>query len=173
MCLAISASFRMWQSLQLYLFNFSKTYRELSTLPNWSPLRSDRCMDGWIDTLTLNAGVLFGGAPPHLECFCSAMVQRVAVVGAGSSGLTCVKVCIDEGLEPVCFEGSDDIGGLWKFKVRGYENRSWPGLSEQNIFGVEHWKMEMLKIWSSVCRSPRSRTRPAYTALWWPTPPRR
>lgn len=44
------------------------------------------------------------------------MVRRVAVVGAGSSGLACVKVCIDEGLEPVCFEGSDDIGGLWKFK---------------------------------------------------------
>lgn len=44
------------------------------------------------------------------------MVQRVAVVGAGSSGLACVKICIDEGLEPVCFEGSDDIGGLWKFK---------------------------------------------------------
>lgn len=44
------------------------------------------------------------------------MVRRVAVIGAGSSGLACVKVCIDEGLEPVCFEGSDDIGGLWKYK---------------------------------------------------------
>lgn len=45
------------------------------------------------------------------------MVRRVAVVGAGSSGLACVKVCVDEGLEPVCFEGTDDIGGMWKFKV--------------------------------------------------------
>ncbi|XP_008275673.1 dimethylaniline monooxygenase [N-oxide-forming] 5-like [Stegastes partitus] len=44
------------------------------------------------------------------------MVRRVAVVGAGSSGLVCIKTCIDEGLEPVCFESSDDIGGLWKFK---------------------------------------------------------
>lgn len=45
------------------------------------------------------------------------MVRRVAVVGAGSSGLACVKVCVDEGLEPVCFESTDDIGGMWKFKV--------------------------------------------------------
>ncbi|XP_056131753.1 flavin-containing monooxygenase 5-like [Lampris incognitus] len=44
------------------------------------------------------------------------MVLRVAVVGAGSSGLTCIKSCLDEGLEPVCFESSDDIGGLWRFK---------------------------------------------------------
>ncbi len=39
------------------------------------------------------------------------------MVGAGSSGLACIKICVDEGLEPVCFESSDDIGGLWKFKV--------------------------------------------------------
>lgn len=44
------------------------------------------------------------------------MVQRVAVIGAGSSGLACIKTCVGEGLEPVCFEGSDDIGGLWNFK---------------------------------------------------------
>ncbi|KAM7011994.1 uncharacterized protein LKV04_022432 [Tautogolabrus adspersus] len=44
------------------------------------------------------------------------MVGRVAVIGAGSSGLVCVKVCVDEGLQPVCFECSDDIGGLWRFK---------------------------------------------------------
>ncbi|KAM9849271.1 flavin-containing monooxygenase 5-like [Aulostomus maculatus] len=44
------------------------------------------------------------------------MTRRVAVVGAGSSGLACIKCCLDEGLEPVCFESSDDIGGLWRFK---------------------------------------------------------
>lgn len=48
---------------------------------------------------------------------CSAMVRRVAVVGAGSSGLACIRACVDEGLEPVCFESSSDIGGLWRFKV--------------------------------------------------------
>lgn len=45
------------------------------------------------------------------------MTRRVAIVGGGSSGLTCIKCCLDEGLEPVCFESSDDIGGLWRFKV--------------------------------------------------------
>ncbi|XP_051731775.1 si:dkey-239i20.2 isoform X8 [Ctenopharyngodon idella] len=44
------------------------------------------------------------------------MPKRVAVIGGGASGLTCIKCCLDEGLEPVCFETSDDIGGLWRFK---------------------------------------------------------
>ncbi|XP_067239559.1 flavin-containing monooxygenase 5-like [Chanodichthys erythropterus] len=43
------------------------------------------------------------------------MAKRVAVIGGGTSGLTCIKCCLDEGLEPVCFETSDDIGGLWRF----------------------------------------------------------
>ncbi|XP_017159046.1 dimethylaniline monooxygenase [N-oxide-forming] 5-like [Poecilia reticulata] len=52
------------------------------------------------------------------------MVQRVAVIGAGPSGLTCVKACLDEGMEPTCFESSDDIGGLWKFKEVSEPNRA-------------------------------------------------
>uniref|UniRef100_A0A8C1BZQ9 Flavin-containing monooxygenase n=1 Tax=Cyprinus carpio carpio TaxID=630221 RepID=A0A8C1BZQ9_CYPCA len=44
------------------------------------------------------------------------MAKRVAVIGGGTSGLACIKCCLDEGLEPVCFETSDDIGGLWSFK---------------------------------------------------------
>ncbi|XP_068566522.1 flavin-containing monooxygenase 5-like [Cebidichthys violaceus] len=44
------------------------------------------------------------------------MVQKVAVIGAGVSGLTSIKACLDEGLEPSCFESSRDIGGLWRFK---------------------------------------------------------
>ncbi|XP_074078097.1 dimethylaniline monooxygenase [N-oxide-forming] 4-like [Macrotis lagotis] len=43
------------------------------------------------------------------------MVKRVAVIGAGVSGLTSIKCCLEEGLEPTCFERSDDIGGLWKY----------------------------------------------------------
>ncbi|XP_043076163.1 flavin-containing monooxygenase 5-like isoform X2 [Puntigrus tetrazona] len=51
------------------------------------------------------------------------MAKRVAVIGAGSSGLTSIKCCLDEGLEPVCFESSDDIGGLWKFKEKPEADR--------------------------------------------------
>ncbi|KFO24437.1 Dimethylaniline monooxygenase [N-oxide-forming] 4 [Fukomys damarensis] len=43
------------------------------------------------------------------------MAKRVAVIGAGVSGLSCIKCCLDENLEPTCFERSDDFGGLWKF----------------------------------------------------------
>lgn len=47
------------------------------------------------------------------------MVCTVAVIGAGPSGLTSIKSCLEEGLEPTCFESSEDIGGLWRFKVSG------------------------------------------------------
>ncbi|XP_017311638.2 flavin-containing monooxygenase 5 [Ictalurus punctatus] len=52
------------------------------------------------------------------------MAQRVAVIGGGSSGLTCIKCCLDEGLEPMCFESSDDIGGLWRFKENPESDRA-------------------------------------------------
>ncbi|XP_074008830.1 flavin-containing monooxygenase 3-like isoform X2 [Numenius arquata] len=43
------------------------------------------------------------------------MVRRVAVVGAGVSGLAATKCCLEEGLEPTCFEQSENIGGLWHY----------------------------------------------------------
>lgn len=42
-------------------------------------------------------------------------MKRVAIIGAGCSGLTAIKCCLDEGLLPVCFEREDDIGGLWNY----------------------------------------------------------
>nr|XP_057929034.1 flavin-containing monooxygenase 5-like [Doryrhamphus excisus]XP_057929035.1 flavin-containing monooxygenase 5-like [Doryrhamphus excisus] len=52
------------------------------------------------------------------------MTRRVAIIGGGSSGLACIKCCLDEGLEPVCFESSDDIGGLWRFKENPEQDRA-------------------------------------------------
>nr|UZZ64696.1 tAncFMO1-5 [synthetic construct] len=52
------------------------------------------------------------------------MAKRVAVIGAGASGLTAIKCCLDEGLEPTCFERSDDIGGLWRFKENPEDGRA-------------------------------------------------
>ena len=40
---------------------------------------------------------------------------RVAIIGAGASGLAAIKCCLDEGLSPVCFERSAHIGGLWQY----------------------------------------------------------
>uniref|UniRef100_A0A8D0AC41 Flavin-containing monooxygenase n=1 Tax=Sander lucioperca TaxID=283035 RepID=A0A8D0AC41_SANLU len=52
------------------------------------------------------------------------MVQKVAVIGAGISGLTSIKACLDEGLEPTCFESSHDIGGLLRFKEKPEPGRA-------------------------------------------------
>ncbi|XP_029005121.1 flavin-containing monooxygenase 5-like [Betta splendens] len=52
------------------------------------------------------------------------MVQKVAVIGAGPSGLSSIKACLDEGLEPTCFESSDDIGGLWRIKEKPEPGRA-------------------------------------------------
>ncbi|XP_037662918.1 flavin-containing monooxygenase 5-like [Choloepus didactylus] len=49
--------------------------------------------------------------------------KRIAVIGAGVSGLGAIKSCLEEGLEPVCFEGSDDIGGLWRYEEENESGR--------------------------------------------------
>ena len=39
----------------------------------------------------------------------------IAVIGAGISGLTAGKALSDRGLDYVCFDASDDVGGNWYF----------------------------------------------------------
>ncbi|XP_059172832.1 flavin-containing monooxygenase 5-like [Physella acuta] len=51
------------------------------------------------------------------------MTKRVAVIGAGCTGLAAVKCCLEEGLEPVCFESSSDVGGLWRFTENVTDSR--------------------------------------------------
>ncbi|XP_015687527.1 dimethylaniline monooxygenase [N-oxide-forming] 2-like isoform X2 [Protobothrops mucrosquamatus] len=52
------------------------------------------------------------------------MSKRIAVIGSGVSGLTSIKACLEEGLEPTCFEQSSDIGGLWRFTETVEERRA-------------------------------------------------
>ncbi|KAM6396679.1 flavin-containing monooxygenase 5-like [Pluvialis apricaria] len=52
------------------------------------------------------------------------MAKRVAIIGGGSSGLCAIKACLQEGLEPVCFERTGDIGGLWRFEECPEEGRA-------------------------------------------------
>ena len=42
--------------------------------------------------------------------------KRIAIIGAGASGLPTIKSCLEEGMAPTCFERSDSIGGLWAYK---------------------------------------------------------
>lgn len=57
----------------------------------------------------------------------ASMVRRVAVIGAGAGGLVSLKCCLEEGLEPTCFESSEDIGGVWRYTVSAFSLS--PGLS--------------------------------------------
>jgi dimethylaniline monooxygenase (N-oxide forming) len=45
----------------------------------------------------------------------SASLPRVAVIGAGSSGITALKGLVERGLDATAFEASDRIGGNWVF----------------------------------------------------------
>ena len=42
------------------------------------------------------------------------MSKRCCVIGAGVSGLTSIKHLLEVGIEPVCFDKDDDIGGIWE-----------------------------------------------------------
>lgn len=50
--------------------------------------------------------------------------MKVAIIGAGACGLTAIKCCRDEDLEPVCFEQENNIGGLWYFTTEDRPNVS-------------------------------------------------
>ncbi|MBZ0251859.1 MAG: NAD(P)-binding domain-containing protein [Candidatus Methylomirabilis sp.] len=51
---------------------------------------------------------------------------RVAVIGAGSSGIAAAKVCLDHGLEPVVYERDAEIGGNWTYRDRpGHSSVYW------------------------------------------------
>ncbi|XP_069497357.1 flavin-containing monooxygenase 3-like [Ambystoma mexicanum] len=52
------------------------------------------------------------------------MVKTVAVIGAGISGLAALKSCLEVDLDAVCFEGSNDLGGLWNFTEEAIEGRA-------------------------------------------------
>uniref|UniRef100_A0A2K5RTA2 Flavin-containing monooxygenase n=1 Tax=Cebus imitator TaxID=2715852 RepID=A0A2K5RTA2_CEBIM len=52
------------------------------------------------------------------------MSKRVGIIGAGVSGLAAIWCCLEEGLEPTCFERNNDVGGLWKFSDHTEEGRA-------------------------------------------------
>jgi len=67
--------------------------------------------------------------------------MRVAVIGAGVSGLAAIKCCRDEGLDVVCFERRNDLGGLWN-----YTENVEPGQSNVARLEINALIMQLLKI---------------------------
>ena len=49
-------------------------------------------------------------------------MKRIAVIGAGLSGLTTIKQLLDEGHDVVCFEKSGDYGGVFNKQDSSYDN---------------------------------------------------
>lgn len=41
--------------------------------------------------------------------------KRICIIGAGLSGLCSIKNCLEANLDVVCYERSNDIGGLWNY----------------------------------------------------------
>src|SRR5690349_17251155 len=51
---------------------------------------------------------------------------KVAVIGAGPAGLTAAKHLLEEGIEPMVLEQSDDLGGQWH--STSAHSAVWPGM---------------------------------------------
>ncbi|XP_043859052.1 flavin-containing monooxygenase 5-like [Dromiciops gliroides] len=51
-------------------------------------------------------------------------VKKIAIIGAGVSGLGAIKSCLEEGLEPTCFEERVDIGGIWRYEEKSEAGKS-------------------------------------------------
>ena len=62
--------------------------------------------------------------------------RRVAVIGAGPGGLGAVKSCLEEGLEPVCFEQRDAVGKATISTTILYLFNDWDG--------GQHWSDKTL-----------------------------
>jgi cation diffusion facilitator CzcD-associated flavoprotein CzcO len=77
-------------------------------------------------------------------------VKKVSVIGAGPSGITAAKNCIQNGLDVTVFEKNDKVGGNWVFNSKTghssvYENthlissKAW---SEYEDFPMPYEKLE-------------------------------
>lgn len=57
-------------------------------------------------------------SPTHYDFdFFSNMPLRAAIIGAGVCGLISIKQCLDDDIEPVCFEAQGHIGGMCERKI--------------------------------------------------------
>jgi dimethylaniline monooxygenase (N-oxide forming) len=58
----------------------------------------------------------------------STTLPRAAVIGAGSSGIAATKALHERGLDVVCFESSDRVGGNWVFGNKNGMSAAYQGL---------------------------------------------
>ncbi|XP_055932241.1 flavin-containing monooxygenase 5-like [Argiope bruennichi] len=77
--------------------------------------------DNW--TMTVNEKDILEteANPKHLERYMDKSKKRIAVIGAGVSGMSSIAMLKEEGLEPVCFEKTDRPGGTWFYREETIE----------------------------------------------------
>ena len=73
-------------------------------LMTWSRSGKHRCIGATVITLIRGKTIAIANINPP--------IQRVAVIGAGAAGLTTLKALREEGLTPVAFEQSPEVGGV-------------------------------------------------------------
>lgn len=47
--------------------------------------------------------------------------KLICVIGGGSSGLASIKQCRDEDYDVICYERTDNFGGLWRYRDEDQE----------------------------------------------------
>uniref|UniRef100_A0AC35UHL0 Flavin-containing monooxygenase n=1 Tax=Rhabditophanes sp. KR3021 TaxID=114890 RepID=A0AC35UHL0_9BILA len=89
--------------------------------------------------------------------------KRVLIIGAGASGIPCIKWAIQYGLEPVCFEASNDIGGLWRYSDKtnavmkstvinsSKENNSYSDHVPQQSFANYMHNLQVVEYFNAYC----------------------
>ena len=50
------------------------------------------------------------------------MTKKIAVIGAGATGMTATKACLEQGFDVVVFEKTNYTGGLWRYQEKLDEN---------------------------------------------------
>src|SRR3954468_1631840 len=70
-------------------------------------------------------------------------MKRIAIIGAGPSGLVSAKSAIESGLEPVVFEQASTHGGIWRSRGGFTWNSMRTNLSYfSNMFSDSPWAID-------------------------------